>query len=116
MILDAYHTVDPDTYNRRTDREKRVKRLRQMISVSAKRESQSLDLVLSHLELQFFKQFVAIVEKTPSLYVFQYVDDVFTSEFLDASPPCVQRLLSPIVFSHHCPNILPDNQRVRNVT
>ena len=112
MILDAYHTVEPDVYNRRTDREKRVKRLRQIISVSAKRESQTLDLVVANMELQFFKQFVAIVDKVPNLYVFQSVDDVFVSEFLDVSPLPIQHLLTPIVFSHHCPKILPDNQRV----
>jgi len=63
LILDAYHTIDLEIYNRRTNEEMRLKRLRQIIQVSAKREAQAMDLAIANLELKFFRDYVGIIDK-----------------------------------------------------
>jgi len=113
LILDAYHTIDLEIYNRRTNEEMRLKRLRQIIQVSAKREAQAMDLAIANLELKFFRDYVGIIDKNPMLYTFQDVNDTFNSEFLWVCPEYLQRKIQiPVTFSKDSKTILPENLKV----
>ena len=113
LILDAYHSIDLEIYNRRTNEEMRLKRLRQIIQVSAKREAQAMDLAIANLELKFFRDYVGIIDKNPMLYTFQDVNDTFNSEFLWVCPEYLQRKIQiPVTFSKDSKTILPENLKV----
>lgn len=113
LILDAYHTIDLEIYNRRTNEEMRTKRLRQIIQVSEKREAQAIDLVIANLELKFFKEYVGMIDQCPNMYTFQDVDDTFNEEFLWVCPEYMQRRIGvPVTFCKDCKTILPENLKV----
>ena len=73
-----------------------------------------MDLVIANLELQFFQDYIGVIDPNPMEYTFQDVRETFNSEFLWVCPEYLQRKIHiPLTFSKDSKTILPENLKVK---
>lgn len=97
-------------FNRRTDIGMRTKRISQCCSVSHKRESQAIDLLLTRYENQFLSQYIGVISQNVNWYSFSYCLETFENEFIQNANGYIQiQLQKEFTYDKSCPKVIPEN-------
>ena len=113
QILDGFDSLDETAFNQRTNLNMRRKRIMQCCSVSKRRESEAIDLILSKVEMDFLLNLIKLSDPEPRLYTLDSCIEVFNENFVKDCPYYIQMQMNKKVrYAKGCHQILPENQRV----
>lgn len=102
--------ADTKIFNRRTDIGMRTKRISQCCSVSHKRESQTIDLLLTRYENQFLSQYIGLISQNVNWYSFSYCLETFENDFIQNANGFIQiQLQKEFTYDKSCPRVIPEN-------
>ena len=88
----------------------RTKRISQCCSVSHKRESQAIDLLLTRYENQFLSQYIGLISQNVNWYSFSYCLETFENEFIQNANGYIQiQLQKEFTYDKSCPKVIPEN-------
>ena len=113
QILDGFDSMDEAAFNQRTNLNLRRKRILQCCTVSKRRESEAIDLILSKVEMDFVLNLIKLSDPEPRLYTLDSCIEVFNENFVKNCPYYIQLQMNKKVrYAKGCHQILPENQRV----